>query len=294
MAHRPTLYIGIGGSGCKTLSLIKNNFIEKYGYGKIPEYIRFFCIDTDTCINESLADDTYIIGNEDSTPEAYLNFNTINKTGLCDWYIDNDNAHGASASRAYARLAMEMSHKNILAKIISEYSSTLFGLIYKGKKKEIEERAQAIAIGKQNLLLREYGIEIMNVLIALAEKYKEKIGEYNKTLHNVEVQLRYSIEESEEHLSSSSSQFVYDITVMYWKEFAKDIIPNDLTINLLDDYLDSEYGSSSMINHILQRIGHLHSVSYYKRIPLEFIIINMGTSSIRQLCASYAQVPSER
>ena len=121
MAHRPTLYIGIGGSGCKTVSLIKKNFTEKYGYGKIPGYIRFFCIDTDVCMDETLTDDTYIIGQEDCSPGAYLAYNINSMTSLCDWYIgydpSNPNARGTGASRADGRLAMEVSHKNILAKI---------------------------------------------------------------------------------------------------------------------------------------------------------------------------------
>lgn len=122
MAHRPTLYIGIGGSGCKTISRIKDNFREKYGPDKIPGYIRFFCIDTDICMDKSLKDDTYIIGQEDYTPEGYLDFNISNKTGICDWYIDNQSssipdACGTGACRADGRLAMEASQKHILAKI---------------------------------------------------------------------------------------------------------------------------------------------------------------------------------
>ncbi|MBR5103847.1 MAG: hypothetical protein IKV05_04095 [Bacteroidales bacterium] len=628
MEHRPTLYIGIGGSGCKTLSLIKRNFTERYGYGKIPGHIRFFCIDTDICLDEALKDDTYIIGQEDSSPQEYLDYNIRTQTGLCDWYIDNCHLYdpiacGTEASRADARLAMEVSQKNILAQIrliiselldaahnsgsvdidvrfvmslaggtgsgifiplamlvsqfeavnlygyailhgiyiksdpggpvfqrafansyasvleldylqhasednqikmsvggidcilkaplfkgfymvehlnnagkiiqnvqdmynvlaLSMFSSSfegatdmvpensgsiydikdkkgwlgsigaceiifngekfadlyslqiayniihntlrnrtegikhLRGFLFNGKfnmyeadflidslndhisialpetfhlsslhkatkiydevesyltpkpkytyideefaenatllrsylstigsnpntahefltaliehcqrisqtlaeqinslstlsnnnktlihsyideyssylsrrlhrseyKKSIEEKTQQIAVYQHAISLREYGIDMMNALASLAEKYRVKVDEYNQALHNADSYLSYHIEHLEKHLSSSSSQFVYDTTVMYWKEFDKGETPDHFTINLLDYYLESGNGSSTMTNHLLQHIHNLPSVIYHKRIPLASVIRTMGENQFKSM-----------
>lgn len=620
MAHRPTLYIGIGGSGCKTLSLIKNNFMEKYGDGKIPEHIRFFCVDSEVCLDEALVADTYVIGHETMTPKGYLDLNISRKTGLCDWYLDNDQASptenvlGVGASRAYARLALEASNKNILAKIrtiiselldaahgsgsvdidvrfvmslaggtgsgifiplamlVSQFKAVnLYGyailhgiyrksdpggpvykrafansyasileldylqhasednqikmsvggidcilkaplfkgfymvehlnnagkiiqnvqdmynvlalsmfsssfeaskdmapdnaegiydikdkkgwlgsigaceIIFNGEKfvnlyshkiahniicqtlasdtynwqtfpsfinygslnlldaqsltkslqiymgltaprmlmvenadsyttdcvvkdylaqqtkdtlieedfaenathlksylptigncpqsvrlflekliehcqeisatltsnitdiqekidvntsqlkthlykdleadlpflrrrvrRNIELRAYEIAKDQHSLILNKYGLDMMNALITLAEKYKGKIDEYSQTLLRAKSHLNFLIKDLEEHLNSSSSPFVYDTTVMYWKEFAKDDIPGNLTVDLLNNYLNSGFSVPAMINHILQHINSLYHVSCYSWIPLESIIIDMG------------------
>lgn len=625
MAHRPTLYIGIGGSGCKTVSLIKNNFREKYGPGKIPGYIRFFCIDTDICMDESLKDDTYIIGQEDSSPKGYLDFNINNKTGICDWYIDNQSssipdACGTGTCRADGRLAMEASQKHILAKIrviiselldaahnsgsvdidvrfvmslaggtgsgifiplamlISQFkavnlygyailhgiyrksdpggpvyhrafansyasvleldylqhasvdnqikmsvggidcilraplfkgfymvehlnnagkiiqnvqdmynvlalsmfsssfesskdttseneegiydikdkkgwlgsiggceiifngekfaelyshkvahdiicdalkeneedylslndffhygsiglinsddltgslrdyigltppaalelssrrASSIYGKVYiylKQKQKDIsideefvekvtffrdylskvgsnadialrflnslqshcqrvrqtlskeitdieqknklsqshinsylfegtytlfghvsspdvlrdiKRKAEEIAQDQQTILLKEYGVDMMNALIALAEQHKEKIEAYKYELHKAEMSLQYEIEYLEKNLSSSSSQFVYDATVMYWNEFEKDVIPDAFSINLLNYYLEAD--PSEMTNHLLQYTNNLPSIIYYKQIPLESVIRHMGNDQYQAM-----------
>ena len=625
MAHRPTLYIGIGGSGCKTVSLIKNNFREKYGSDKIPGYIRFFCIDTDICMDETLKDDTYIIGQEDSSPKEYLDFNIGNKTGLCDWYIDNQSSSnadvcGTGACRADGRLAMEVSQKHILAKIriiiselldaahnsgsvdidvrfvmslaggtgsgifiplamlvsqfkavnlygyailhgiyrksdpggpvyrmafansyasvleldylqhasidnqikmsvggidcilraplfkgfymvehlnnagkiiqnvqdmynvlalsmfsssfesskdttseneegiydikdkkgwlgsiggceiifngdkfaelyshkvahniicdalkeneedylslndffhygniglinsdeltsrlrnyieltppdalelssrkassiedevyhylmpkqigipidedfvekatflgvylskagsnanialqflnsllshclrvsqtlaeeiidierknklsrgrinsyILEESSTLFGHVNRPEvMRNIKTTAEEIAQDQQTVLLKEFGVDIINALIALAEKYKEKIEAYKCVLHSAERGLQYDIKYLEKNLSSSSSQFVYDATVMYWNEFEKDVIPDAFSRNLLNYYLEAD--PSEMTNHLLQYTNNLPSIIYYKQIPIESVIRHMGNDQYQAM-----------
>ena len=624
MAHRPTLYIGIGGSGCKTVSRIKDNFREKYGPDKIPGYIRFFCIDTDICMDESLKDDTYIIGQEDYTPEGYLDFNIYNKTGLCDWYIDNQSsskpdACGTGACRADGRLAMEASQKHILAKIrviiselldaahnsgsvdidvrfvlslaggtgsgifiplamlisqfkavnlygyailhgiyrksdpggpvyhrafansyasvleldylqhasvdnqikmsvggidcilraplfkgfymvehlnnagkiiqnvqdmynvlaLSMFSSsfesskdtaseneegiydikdkkgwlgsiggckiifngekfaelyskkvahniicdalkenkedhlslsdffhygsigfinsdeltgslrdyigltppaalelssrrpssiddevyiylkqkqkdisideefvgkatffrdylsnagsnantalrylnslqshcqrvrqklskeitdieqknnlsrvqinsyifeeghTLFGHVSLDVLRDIKTTAEEIAQEQQTILLKEYGVDMMNALFDLAEQHKKKIEAYKQGLHKAEMSLQYEIEYLEKNLSSSSSQFVYDATVMYWNEFEKDVIPDAFSINLLNYYLEAD--PSEMTNHLLQSINNLPSIIYHKQIPLESVIRHMSNDQYQAM-----------
>jgi hypothetical protein len=122
MTHRPTLYIGIGGTGCKTLALIKRNFIDEFGEGKIPEHIRFFGIDTDICMEREVWDDIHLISPQHVKADEYLSYNIKNKTGRCDWYIDNhqpipEMKCGAGANRSYARLIMEMDSSVIMHKI---------------------------------------------------------------------------------------------------------------------------------------------------------------------------------
>ena len=47
MKHRPTLYIGLGGTGCRTLIQIQKTFTDEYGKGNIPDHVRFVGIDTE-------------------------------------------------------------------------------------------------------------------------------------------------------------------------------------------------------------------------------------------------------
>lgn len=619
MAHKPTLYIGIGGSGCKTVSLIKHNFRETYGYGKIPENVRFFCIDTDGCTDPTLDGDFYVIAPDDSAPNGGPDY----LPGLRDWYILNDfNACGTGASRADARHALETSHKNILSRIrviISElldvalnsgsteidvrfamslaggtgsgifiplamlvsqfkavnlygygilhgifrkcdpggpvyqrafansYASVLeldylqhasednhikmsvagidcilraplfkgfylvehlnnagkiiqnvedlynvlassmfsssfentgetaacnvegiydiknkkgwlggtgaceiifngdkfadlyshkvahniiqntlqentnngirllnsfisnshlplfdatelshslrnhigigsppmfklsstrstsyirqevlrfllpihkdnsidgqfvenmtvlrYFLLSNGKnpytglqfldaliehcqnmreaiieeiidiKKRVdseknllnidiqvhsspfsrhrtefitcvEKNTQRIAELQHELLLREYGIDFMNVLADRAEKYKKKVAEYSQALHDAEGYLSDCIEDLERRLSSSSSQFVFDVTAMYWKEFEKDNCPDYYTANLLGWYLEEEEGQLSMSNRLLQDINAQPFIDHYRNIPLESIIGSMSESQYKAM-----------
>lgn len=133
MAHRPTLYIGIGGSGCKTLALIKKNFTEEFGEGNIPGYIRFFGIDTDICIEEGVESEIHVITPQHVSPAEHLAYHLQKKTGRCDWYIDNNwplpqkIGYGSALNRPYARLVMEMDISAIMERIrtiISELMDT--------------------------------------------------------------------------------------------------------------------------------------------------------------------------
>ena len=56
---KPSIYIGLGGIGCLTLSHIKKQFENEYGVGKIPTEIAFLGIDYQTDMDEdpSLASD---------------------------------------------------------------------------------------------------------------------------------------------------------------------------------------------------------------------------------------------
>ena len=123
MTHRATLYIGIGGTGCQTLAMIRKNFTDEFGEGNIPEHIRFFGIDTDICLGKDQGDDIHIISPQHVTPDYYLSYNIENKTGCCDWYIDNhlptpdSMGIGSAVNRSYARLIMEMDLSAIMSKI---------------------------------------------------------------------------------------------------------------------------------------------------------------------------------
>ena len=147
--------------------------------------------------------------------------------------------------------------------------------------RDIKTTAEEIAQEQQTILLKEYGVDMMNALFDLAEQHKKKIEAYKLKLHMAEMSLQSEIEYLEKNLSSSSSQFVYDATVMYWNEFEKDVIPDAFSINLLNYYLEAD--PSEMTNHLLQSINNLPSIIYHKQIPLESVIRHMSNDQYQAM-----------
>ena len=71
---------------------------------------------------------------------------------------------------------------------------TLLGHVSPDVLRDIKRKAEEIAQDQQTILLKEYGVDMMNALIALAEQHKEKIEAYKHELHMAEMSLQYEIE----------------------------------------------------------------------------------------------------
>lgn len=120
--YTPTLYIGIGGTGYHTLSLIKKCFENEFGPGNVPGYIRFLAIDTDIHSNDDLEEDFFFIFPETISPAEYIDYHVRNRTGQCDWYISDNRdfpkkGYGAASDRANGRLLMEMDGLRLQARL---------------------------------------------------------------------------------------------------------------------------------------------------------------------------------
>ncbi len=131
MRHIPTLYIGIGGTGCKTLVEIQKNFTDEFGEGNIPEHIRFIGIDTDIFQEAKKIQKFFHITYGATTPQEYYAIQKENNTGRCDWYTNNTNLLpgqkcGTASNRSNARFLLEMDSyqvMNYIRKTLSELTN---------------------------------------------------------------------------------------------------------------------------------------------------------------------------
>ncbi|EKD69624.1 MAG: hypothetical protein ACD_47C00058G0003 [uncultured bacterium] len=117
----PTLLIGVGGSGYKTLKAVKQKFIESGQYSnKVPPMINFLCIDTDpNTLNETVfttsekliltADTSKILGNINQFP--YI------KSWFPAHRIKQTISSGARQIRALGRLSLFANIDDILDSI---------------------------------------------------------------------------------------------------------------------------------------------------------------------------------
>lgn len=117
MIRKTSLYIGIGGTGCHILSMIKSRFIQEYDE-TLPANIRFLAIDTDECEKFIINENFLHICPERITPEEYLS----NERELHDWYIDDGGPMpevgcGTASNRKHARLLLHMDAPKVLSRI---------------------------------------------------------------------------------------------------------------------------------------------------------------------------------
>lgn len=117
MIRKTSLYIGIGGTGCHILSMIKSRFIQEYDE-TLPANIRFLAIDTDECEKFIINENFLHICPERITPEEYLS----NERELHDWYIDDGGPMpevgcGTASNRKHARLLLHMDAAKVFSRI---------------------------------------------------------------------------------------------------------------------------------------------------------------------------------
>lgn len=121
MAHKTTLYIGIGGTGCRILSMVKSYFTENSG-GYTPAGIKFLALDTDICLLDNLKDDFLLISPDESVLEEQVEYNLENEKGMYESYLDDelpslDTNVGSAAIPEHARLMMEIVSSTVVARV---------------------------------------------------------------------------------------------------------------------------------------------------------------------------------
>ena len=131
MKHRPTLYIGIGGTGCSVLLQIQKNFTAEYGEGKIPRHIRFLGIDTDWYPEANQLEKFLQVTYGTTSPKEFYASAKDRDSSKCSWYPNDANLLpsqkvGVASNRANARFLLEMDSYKSMSYIrgtISELSN---------------------------------------------------------------------------------------------------------------------------------------------------------------------------
>lgn len=127
---RPSIYVGLGGTGIKAISRTKKMFEEAFGKGNIPQQIAFAAIDFDLAEDPNLPtamrEDYLSIKNSGSPRQLY---EVRHKQGEYQWmfpvnagYIGDLISDGASQVRTYGRFLTEMVINNIERRIADCYT----------------------------------------------------------------------------------------------------------------------------------------------------------------------------
>ena len=145
MRHRPTLYIGIGGTGCRTLVEIQKYFQDEFGDGNIPEYIRFIGIDTDSFPEAEYVQKFFCVAYGTMSPKDYYKSKKENNTGECDWYPNNPDllpglGCGTASNRSNARFLLEMDSYRLMSYIRSTLSELSNIAMYEFNTREVDVR----------------------------------------------------------------------------------------------------------------------------------------------------------
>ena len=122
---RPTIYVGLGGTGIKAISRTKKMFEDAFGKGNIPKQIAFAAIDFDLAedpnLPTSMREDFLSINNAASPRQLYQ---SRHEEGEYQWvfpqnagYIGSLISDGASQVRTYGRFLTEMIINNIEKRI---------------------------------------------------------------------------------------------------------------------------------------------------------------------------------
>lgn len=132
---KPTIYLGIGGTGIKTLAYIKRQFEEEYGVGNIPEEVAFvgFDFQTDMDADPDLATDisaNFISVKSDLNPCDFYKVRKKDKN-KCQWMFEgnssliNNHISIARQVRTTGRLYTEITLGQILPRIKSVINRVL-------------------------------------------------------------------------------------------------------------------------------------------------------------------------
>lgn len=125
---KPTIYLGIGGTGNKAIAYAKKQYEEEYGVGNIPKEIAFVGFDFQTDMDKSKDLATSISANfisveSDANPQVFYEVGKTKKNKF-QWMfkanssnIDTLIAKGANQVRTTGRLYTEMTLETIVPKI---------------------------------------------------------------------------------------------------------------------------------------------------------------------------------
>ena len=125
---KPTIYLGIGGTGNKAIAYAKKHYEEEYGVGNIPSEVAFVGFDFQTDMDKSpdLATDisaNFIKVDSDSNPQTFYEVGKTKKNKF-QWMFEGNSSNidaliskGANQVRTTGRLYTEMTLALIIPKI---------------------------------------------------------------------------------------------------------------------------------------------------------------------------------
>ena len=112
MAIRPTIYVGLGGTGIRAIAQTKKHFEDAYGKDNIPQQIAFLAIDFDLAAasDSTLATDVssdFLQLNVAANPQTLYKVGT--STGDYSWVVPVTQVTSQAAShRVRARYVLQV------------------------------------------------------------------------------------------------------------------------------------------------------------------------------------------
>lgn len=178
---RPSIYVGLGGTGIKAISQTKKMFEDAYGKNNIPQQIAFAAIDFDLAEDPNLPTsmhEDYLQVNNAGSPRTL--YEVRRKVGDFQWmfpgnanYIGNLISDGASQVRTYGRFLTEMIINNIERRIADCYTQVT------NIQADIDinvEKTAAVDIHIAMSLAGGTGCgSFINVATMLRDRYQDKI-----------------------------------------------------------------------------------------------------------------------
>ena len=172
---KPTIYLGLGGTGARTLSCIKQLFTDNYGLEKIPKDVAFLAIDT-TDLSYDLPDhmkqDFLWLNTYYSCIQEY--YQVQKQKGYCKWmpeenihWIPNRNMSSPVAPiRTMGRLYADYSMRQIML----EFDKSLNIINFSNSSNQVDVLVVLSLAGG-------FGSgSFLPIIASLKEKYKERIN----------------------------------------------------------------------------------------------------------------------
>ncbi len=113
----PTIYIGLGGSGIRSMAFTKKMYEDEFGVGKIPPHIAFLAIDSDYAMENSP-----LLSTDISQDFVKLHLNDKLQDDKGDKVAEGV---GAGGSPRKGRILAEHSYKVIMSELIHRYKRVL-------------------------------------------------------------------------------------------------------------------------------------------------------------------------
>ena len=132
---KPTIYLGLGGTGNLAISFAKRLYEEEYGKGNIPSEIAFLAVDSNTDVYNdpglaNLSDDFIKIESSSNPLEFYRD--SRKNHGNFTWMFDGNTSNidmrivkGANAVRTTGRLYTEMALDTIISRLAVSFNKVL-------------------------------------------------------------------------------------------------------------------------------------------------------------------------
>ncbi len=177
---RPSIYIGLGGTGIKAISQTKKLFEEAFGKNNIPSQIAFAAIDFDLSedpnLPTSMHEDFLTVNNAGSPRTLY---EVRRKIGDYQWmfpgnsrYVGTLISDGASQVRTYGRFLTEMIIANIRRRIADCYTQVTN---IQADDVDVDNTSSVDIHIAMSLAGGTGSGSFLNVAAMLRDEYKEKI-----------------------------------------------------------------------------------------------------------------------